>query len=199
MTAGVDRGMAMDALRSLLSDELVIGGLGNQSYDLYLAGDRPENFYMWGAMGIAPAVGLGVAVSAPGCQVVALEGDGGMFMNLGALATIGGMAPENLGVILFDNRVYDLTGGQGTASSRGADLLTIAQGCGIHRSDRVDSLEGFADLVKDYLSQRGPWLIVVDTAPTASARKKPLVELRERFMLLEPFVRRAAALSEGPR
>jgi thiamine pyrophosphate-dependent acetolactate synthase large subunit-like protein len=189
----VDRQDVMNALHHALRDELVIGGLGNQSYDLYLAGDRPANFYMWGAMGLAPSVALGVAIAAPESRVIALEGDGGTLMNLGALATIGASRPDNLGIIIFDNHVYDLTGRQETAAAKGTDLAAVARGCGIDLTTRVSDLEDFTSTLSKMLLEPGPWCMVVDTAPTRSDRKKPLVELRRRFVQLDSFTDAAKA------
>jgi thiamine pyrophosphate-dependent acetolactate synthase large subunit-like protein len=184
----VDRLDAMRVLRDSIRDELVIGGLGNQSYDLYLSGDRPANFYMWGAMGLAPSVALGVAVAAPDSRVIALEGDGGLLMNLGALATIGALQPANLGLIIFDNQVYDLTGCQATASGMGTDLAAVARGCGIERTQRLTTIEEFTTSLAKMLPEEGPWCLVVTTGPTRSDRKKPLTELRRRFVQLESFI-----------
>lgn len=198
----VDRATAIEALHEHLSDELVVAGLGNPAYDLFNAGDRPEHFYMWGAMGLAPSVGLGVALAAPDSRVIAMEGDGGVLMNLGALASIGAAAPTNLVVLVWDNRGFDLTGGQPTATTAGTDLVAVAHGCGIAQTRRVRDLESFGELVPRLLDEPGPWCVVVDTAPTPADRSKPLVELRRRFLRLESFadaaeVQRAAAGRKG--
>ena len=192
MTA-VDRAQAIALLHKHLSDELVVAALGNPAYDLFNAGDRPEHFYMWGAMGLAPSVGTGVAVASPGSKVIAMEGDGGVLMNLGALATIGMLQLENLVLIVWDNGVFDLTGGQVTAAGATTDLAAVARGCGIEQTRTVSSLQDFEAALPDVLSNPGPWCLVVETGPTPSDRIKPLVPLRTRFMQLEPFIAAAAA------
>ena len=197
MTA-VDRAEAIAFLHKHLSDELVVAALGNPAYDLFNAGDRPEHFYMWGAMGLAPSVGTGVAVASPESKVIAMEGDGGVLMNLGALATIGMLQLKNLILIVWDNGVFDLTGGQVTAAGATTDLAAVARGCGIEQTRRVASLQEFEAVVPEVLSNPGPWCLVVETGPTPSDRVKPLVALRTRFMQLEPFIAAAAAhASEG--
>lgn len=183
----VDRATAMRELHGLLDDELVVAALGNPSYDLFTAGDRPEHFYMWGAMGLAPSVGLGVAMAAPERRVIAMEGDGGVLMNLGGLATIGAQAPPNLVLVVWDNQSFDLTGGQPTATSAGVDLAAIAVGCGITRTHRIASLEEFSNLASTALREPGPWCLVVETGPTPADRRKPLVALRRRFVRIEEF------------
>lgn len=183
----IDRATAIKVLREHLTDELVVAGLGNPSYDLFNAGDRPEHFYMWGAMGLAPSVGLGAALAAPDSRVIAMEGDGGVLMNMGALASIGALSPSNLVVLVWDNRGFDLTGGQPTASTAGADLVAVARGCGIQHSERVSDLDDFRALIPSLLEETGPWCLVIDTGPTPPDRVKPLVQLRRRFVRLESF------------
>lgn len=71
----------------LKHDEAVIGGIGNTNFDLWEAGQRPQNFYMLGSMGLAIPIALGVAIAQPKRHVVALEGDGSLLMQLGCLTT----------------------------------------------------------------------------------------------------------------
>lgn len=194
----VDRAAAMHVLNRHLTDEFVVAGLGNPAYDLFNAGDRPEHFYMWGAMGLAPSVGLGVATSAPTAKVIAMEGDGGVLMNMGALATIGMLAPPNLVLIIWDNGAFDLTGGQNTAAGSGTDLAEVARGCGIRSTVHVKSLADFEKVLPDVLSSDGPWCLVVDTGPTQPEREKPLVALRSRFLQLESFIEAATAARARP-
>ncbi len=93
-------------------DLLVVPGLGSTTYDLAAAGDDDRNFYLWGAMGGAAMIGLGLALAQPERRVAVITGDGEMLMGMGALATIGVQQPENLAVIVFDNQAYGETGGQ---------------------------------------------------------------------------------------
>lgn len=190
----VDRASAIRGLHDLFDDELVVAALGNPSYDLFSAGDRPEHFYMWGAMGLAHSVGLGVAMAAPEHRVIAMEGDGGLLMNLGGLATIGAVSPANLVLVVWDNQSFDLTGGQPTATRAGVDLAAIALGCGIPHTHRISSLDALMDLMPRALREPGPWCLVVDTGPTPVDRRKPLVPLRRRFVRTEEFTDAASQL-----
>src|SRR5512135_1996145 len=88
----------------LKQEEAVIGGIGNTNFDLWAAGHRPQNFYMLGSMGLAFPIAL----------VVALEGDGSLLMQLGCLTTIATLAPPNLIMVVMDNGLYQITGGQPT-------------------------------------------------------------------------------------
>src|SRR6185295_9782427 len=115
----------------LKNDEAVIGGIGNTNFDLWSAGRRPQNFYMLGSMGLAFPIALGVAVAQPKRRVVALEGDGSLLMQLGCLTTIAATAPENLTLVVMDNGIYQITGGQPTPAAASTDLVAVARGCGL--------------------------------------------------------------------
>ena len=102
----LDRRAAMATLLANRSDDLlVVPGLGSTAWDLAAAGDDDRNFYLWGAMGGAAMIGLGLALAQPARRVAVVTGDGEMLMGLGSLATIGMQRPQNLAVIVFDNRV----------------------------------------------------------------------------------------------
>jgi thiamine pyrophosphate-dependent acetolactate synthase large subunit-like protein len=123
------------AMAALLADRkedlLVVPGLGSTTWDLAAAGDNDRNFYMWGAMGGAAMIGLGLALAQPKRRIAVITGDGEMLMGLGSLATIGAQMPNNLAVIVFDNGVYGETGMQPSHTQSGVDLVNVARGCGI--------------------------------------------------------------------
>jgi thiamine pyrophosphate-dependent acetolactate synthase large subunit-like protein len=132
-----DRRAAMATLVADRSkDLLVVPGLGSTTWDLVAAGDDPKNFYLWGAMGGAAMIGLGLALAQPRKRVAVITGDGEMLMGIGSLATIGVQKPANLAVIVFDNGLYGETGGQPSHTQSTVDLLTVARGSGI--ADCVD-------------------------------------------------------------
>src|SRR5262249_55309879 len=81
-------------------DMLVVAGLGSPTYDCAAVGDHPLNFYLWGAMGSAVTVGLGLALAQPKRRVLVVTGDGEMLMGLGALATAAAKKPNNLAIIV---------------------------------------------------------------------------------------------------
>lgn len=197
--AGVDR---LEGTRVVLDataapggpPALIVASIGNPAFDLYLAGDRPEHWYLWGAMGLAASVGLGLALARPERRVVVLDGDGAILMNLGALATAAALAPPNLIHVIWDNAQYEVTGGQPTATAGPTDLVRVARGAGIRRARRVSSLAALRDAVRKAMRQPGPWVLVVPTRPAPPDRPRPLAALRERFLDLGAF-RRAAALA----
>jgi thiamine pyrophosphate-dependent acetolactate synthase large subunit-like protein len=168
----------------LPGEEAVIGGIGNTNFDLWYAGRRPQNFYMLGSMGLACPIALGVALAQPARRVIALEGDGSLLMQLGTLATIAMLAPKNLIVVVMDNRSYQITGGQPTATAAGADLVTIARGAGISQSAWAADEAMFDELVDNALREDGPWLIAarIDDAPGVGATDRDPVVITDRFM-----------------
>ena len=122
-----------DVVKKLLSnrkDLLVIAGLGSTSWDITAAGDSPLSFPIWGAMGQAAMIGLGLALARPERRVLVVTGDGEMLMGLGSLATIGVQQPANLTLVVIDNERYGETGMQATHTAHGVDLAAIAKACG---------------------------------------------------------------------
>ena len=128
----LDRRAAMATLLAERPNNLfVVPGLGSCTWDAYAAGDDDRNFYLWGAMGGAAMIGLGLALAQPKLRVAVITGDGEMLMGLGSLATIGVQRPPNLFVVVFDNGLYGETGMQESHTQGGVDLCEVARGCGI--------------------------------------------------------------------
>jgi len=122
------------AMRTLLAgrgDLLLVTGLGSTTWDAAAVGDDDRNFYLWGAMGAAAMVGLGLAIARPERRVLVVTGDGEMLMGLGALATIGVEHPPNLALVVFDNGRYGETGMQRSHTDSGVSLCGVARACGI--------------------------------------------------------------------
>ena len=111
---------------------------------------------IFGAMGKASSVALGIALAQPDRKVVVLDGDGGVLMNLGTLVTIAAMAPENLVHFVFEDGVYFTTGGQPVPGSGNFDLATMAEGAGFAASYQFDDLEDLASELPAIMSTKGP-------------------------------------------
>lgn len=109
---------------------LVVTGLGAATYDAGAAGDRPLNFYLWGAMGGAAMIGLGIALAQPKKRVLVVTGDGEQLMGMGALATVAAAKAENLAIAVLDNGRFGETGSQYSHTGLGADLAAVATACG---------------------------------------------------------------------
>ena len=122
-------------------DTLVVTGLGSTTWDAAAAGDHPNNFYLWGGMGGAAMVGLGLANAQAARRVLVITGDGEMLMGLGALATIGAAAPANLAIVAIDNERYGETGMQETHTAHGVDLAAVAAGAGFPAAATLGTMD----------------------------------------------------------
>ncbi len=123
-----------EVVAALLADRgelLVIAGLGAPAWDITATGDHPRNLPLWGGMGSAAMIGLGLALAQPTLPVLVITGDGEMLMGLGALATIAVKRPPNLSVVVLDNEHYGETGMQETHTRHGVDLAGMARAAGI--------------------------------------------------------------------
>ncbi|MEV4734909.1 thiamine pyrophosphate-dependent enzyme [Saccharopolyspora sp. NPDC049426] len=129
-----------------IPDVLVVSGLGSPSYDVFAAGDRPGNFYLWGAMGAAVPMALGLALAQPDRSVVAITGDGEHLMGIGSLGSVGAVLPPNLTIVVLDNGHFGETGMQASHSSLGTDLVAVAKGFGIDEASRITEATQIAEL-----------------------------------------------------
>ena len=180
------------AMATLLSDRgedlLVVPGLGSTCWDLAAAGDNARNFYLWGAMGGAAMIGLGLALAQPAKRVAVITGDGEMLMGLGSLATIGIQKPPNLAVIVFDNGVYGETGMQPSHTQArdlgGVDLLKVAAGCGIEPCLDVQDqagLDGLAGRLKSLNGTLFARVLIEAVDPPRVLPERDGVVLKRRF------------------
>ncbi len=137
---------------ALQPKDVVLATTGYTGRELYALADRSEQLYLVGAMGCVSSVALGLALARPDLRVIVLDGDGAMLMRLGALATIGFMAPSNLLHILLDNGLHESTGGQSTVS-RSVHLGAIAQACGYAQCHVLNDSAALAELVRQPTTQ----------------------------------------------
>ncbi len=138
----LDRRVAVDELLRARGGLLVVTGLGGTTWDVAASGDAALNFYLWGGMGGAVSVGLGLALAQPQHRVLVVTGDGEMLMGIGSLATVAAQAPLNLAIAVIDNERYGETGGQLTHTALTTDIAAIAGGAGITHTETVRSLAG---------------------------------------------------------
>ena len=181
----LERRAAMAALVKDRGDDLlVVPGLGSTTWDLVAAGDDPRNFYLWGAMGGAAMIGLGLALAQPDKRVAVITGDGEMLMGIGALATIGVQKPINLAVIVFDNGLYGETGGQPSHTQNGVDLVTIARGAGFPISlDVTDEagLDALAARLKNFRETLFARVAIAANEPPRVLPERDGVAIKKRF------------------
>ncbi|MCE3271169.1 MAG: hypothetical protein K0S57_1566 [Ramlibacter sp.] len=143
----LDRRAVVARILRQRDDSLVVASLGNPCYDLMAQGDRPENFYLMGAMGGCAMLALGLALAQPARRVLALVGDGELMMALGSLATIAVQAPRNLSIVVIDNEHYAETGMQAAHTGRGVDLVGVARAVGIASARLVRTADELDDAV----------------------------------------------------
>jgi thiamine pyrophosphate-dependent acetolactate synthase large subunit-like protein len=151
----LERRSVVGSLLADRKDAVVVGGLGASTYDIAAAGDHDRNFYLWGAMGGAVMIGLGLALAQPKLPVVVITGDGEMLMGMGSLATVGLQKPGNLTIVVLDNEVYGETGGQASHTAGTVDLVGVARACGISDSRAISTMaevEAFATSMQDVSS-----------------------------------------------
>jgi phosphonopyruvate decarboxylase len=160
------RAFVAGLLARVPGDTLVATGLGSPSYDAFAAGDRPGNFYLWGAMGAAAPLALGLALARPDRPVVALTGDGEHLMGIGTLATIGAQLPPNLTLVVLDNAHFGETGMQPSHTGLGTDLVAVARGFGIHDTLRITDLTQTDDLATRIAARAATTYaqVLIDTA-----------------------------------
>jgi len=163
----LERRSVVGSLLAQRKDAIVVGGLGASTYDIAAAGDHDRNFYLWGAMGGAVMIGLGVALAQPDVPVVVITGDGEMLMGMGSLATVGLQKPGNLTIVVLDNEVYGETGGQASHTAATVDLVGVARNCGIAEARAIATMaeiEAFATSMHDVASGPRFASIKIDSA-----------------------------------
>lgn len=167
-----------------VTDEPIVASLGNAKFDLFTAKDRPQNFYMWNSMGMASSIGLGLAMVRPQQKVIVLDGDGSLMMNLNSLPTAAARSPQNLIHIVWDNRQFELTGGQPTHTAFGSDLTLLARGAGFDKVVAVETQEAFEIAFVRAFREPGPWFIVayIDSERAAGRPPKSPTFIKHRFM-----------------
>ncbi|MDM0047461.1 thiamine pyrophosphate-dependent enzyme [Variovorax sp. J22R115] len=183
----------VSALLEALPDALVVTGLGSASYDVFAAGDRDNNYYLWGAMGGSTSLALGLALARPDKSVLVITGDGEQLMGIGSLATIAAKQPRNLTIVVLDNGHFGETGMQRSHTSLGTDLVAVAKGFGIADAYSVDSDEHCGEIASRAAARQGPTFVQVridaDEPPRAlPPRDGVYVKNRFRAALgLKPF------------
>jgi thiamine pyrophosphate-dependent acetolactate synthase large subunit-like protein len=163
----LERRSVVARLLAQRKNAIVIGGLGASTYDIAAAGDHDRNFYLWGAMGGAVMIGLGIALAQPDLPVVVITGDGEMLMGMGSLATVGLQKPKNLTIVVLDNEAYGETGGQASHTAATVDLIGVARACGISDARAIATMaeiETFAPDMQDVSSGPRFASIKIDSA-----------------------------------
>lgn len=188
-----DRRAFVAQLIAAMPDALIVTGLGSAAYDVYAAGDRDKNYYLWGAMGGSTSIGLGLALAQPDKSVVVITGDGEQLMGIGSLGTIAAKQPKNLSIVVLDNGHFGETGMQRSHTSLGTDLVAVAKGFGIADSRATRSQDEVPTIAQRALARQGTQFVQVfieaSEPPRAlPPRDGPFIKNRFRSALgLQPF------------
>ena len=189
--SNLDRRAAVKTILAERGDTLLVTGLGSSSYDAGTV-DHPNTFYMWGGMGGAAMIGVGLALAQPKRRVLVITGDGEMLMGLGSLATIGAEKIHNLAIIVIDNELYSETGMQPTHTSRGVELAGVAKAAGFATTGTVSTLPEVKAWIPKLYATPGPLFLDIKV----NANRYPLsIRLRDGAHIKNRF--REALL--GPR
>jgi thiamine pyrophosphate-dependent acetolactate synthase large subunit-like protein len=180
----LERRAAMRALLADRGDLLVVTGLGSTTYDATAAGDDDRNFYLWGAMGAATMIGLGLAIAQPARKVRVVTGDGEVLMGLGTLATVGVQRPPNLAIAIFDNARYAETGMQASHTDAGVSLCGVARSCGIEAVYDISgeaALQEFAGRLRNFECTMFARVAIRADEPPRVLPTRDGVQLKTRF------------------
>lgn len=176
---------ALDVLHDLRDDAVVITTMSSAGIWPHLS-DSPLDFaYIPSAMGQAPALGLGLALAQPARKVIVVNGDGCMLMNLGCLVTIANY-PANLILIVLDNGIYEVTGGQPVVGQGSVDFAAMARAAGIERIDQFDTLDAWKTGANDALNGPGPTFLWIKVeARLGQKTPKPPCPMQEQIERLQ--------------
>jgi len=182
-TAVLDRREVVGAILKQRNDALVVTGLGSCSYDAGVH-DHKHTFYLWGGMGGAAMIGLGLALAQPARRVLVITGDGEMLMGLGSFATIGAERARNLAIVVIDNEIYSETGMQATHTQRGVELAGIAKACSFPHAETIYSEKELERAIPQLYTREGPIFLDVKVTPKRyhlSMRLRDGTHIKNRF------------------
>jgi sulfopyruvate decarboxylase subunit beta len=171
----LSRSAAIAAAVKQLDQEAVIHANGYPSRESHAISDRPQNFYMLGSMGLASAIGLGVALARPAVGTVIFDGDGNLLMSLGILPMVAAYRPKRFVHCVFDNEVYGSTGNQRSAAP-GAALGELAAAAGYRTVATAFDEREVGDRMAAALRSEGPHFL--DVKVTREAAEFPGSRIR---------------------
>jgi phosphonopyruvate decarboxylase len=145
--------------------------------------NEKRDLTLGGAMGHTAAAALGLALALPSEKVVLFDAEGALLMNLGILATIAGMKPQNFYHFLLDNECYATTGGQPVPNAKEINYAGIAKEAGYAAAYRFDDLQDFERNVDKILNEKGPVFIAIKVIPAIEnepigLRRRPAMRSR---------------------
>jgi sulfopyruvate decarboxylase subunit beta len=192
----------MQALASLLRDELVVLSLGGSVDEWYTAAPHMRAASLFQQqLGCVTPEAFGLAVGLPHRRIVSLDTDGGLLFNLGILATLANEAPPNLFVVVWDNECYQSIGGPRTHTASGrVDLAAIARGAGVPAAYTASTLEEFAAHCAAGLAASEPYVLVakVDTSVRPEVRRKHSDGREDKYVFVRHVEETEGVVIMGP-
>lgn len=176
----------LEKLNQLKDDNTIhLATTGKTGRELYEIEDAQNNLYMVGSLGCISSLGLGLALTQPGKNIIAIDGDGSLLMRMGSLPTNAYYNPKNLLHILIDNNAHDSTGGQATISHN-INFVEIAASSGYSVAILVDGLEEFEKAYYEWKANKQLTFIHIKVAKgTPKEPGRPKVkpyEVKERLI-----------------
>ena len=180
----------IDALRVLIDlrseGQIVVTNQASARIWPKLARHDLDFHYNPSTMGGAVPFALGLAIAQPRRDVLCVSGDGALFMSLGSLVTVVGSRATNLTIVVLDNGLYEVTGGQKTpASSTTLDWPALARAAGFPTAHAFHELAAWQSRAAETLAGAGPRLISLAVEPTPpeflTAPTPPLADQLSRF------------------
>jgi sulfopyruvate decarboxylase subunit beta len=180
----MDARAALEVLAAHRGDHIVVTTMSAVGIWPSLS-DAPLDFaYIPSSMSQGPSLGLGLALAQPDRGVVVVNGDGCMLMSLGSLVTLANH-PANVYLLILDNGLYEVTGGQPTAGACRVDFAAMARAAGIRRVYAFDGIEAWRAEAGEVLAGKGPvvaWLKVQGKhGQTTPKPPRPMAEQIERL------------------
>jgi len=179
------------ALAAVANDALVVSSAGAMTLEWNYLRPGDGNFRVR-TLGLCSSIALGMALGLPRRKIIALDGDGSLLMNLCSLPTIARMRPKNLVHLVFDNEVYEASGGKVTATGAGTDLVGVARAAGIETALWANSLDDFTKAVTVAMSAHELCFIGVKVSTErAEVAPYPIDEVENKYR----FIRHVEATS----
>jgi thiamine pyrophosphate-dependent acetolactate synthase large subunit-like protein len=185
------RDEVLQTLAKHRTDEIVLTTMSvAQEWPAYSQSEYDFNALGTG-MGHLPDMGLGVAVACPQRKVLILNGDGSMLMNLGVLVSIANTAPRNLILFVFENEIYEVTGGQPIPGRGCTNFAAMAKGAGFPHTFEFDELESFDTELPHILNLEGPVFVTVKAGSTGKPLSTKAIPVKAAARALRETLTRA--------
>lgn len=153
--------------------------------------DHPLDFhYNPSTMGGAVSFGLGLALAKPQLKVVVVTGDGALLMSLGSLISVVAARARNITVVVLDNGMYEVTGGQKTAASdANVDYVALAKAVGFASAFSFSDEVSWCNQSSAAFASAGPRLIslCVERADAADMATS-LTPISERVAAIQQYL-----------